>query len=123
MANEIGFWSEDWGEIRSASQTDPLPVTEIQRPVRTYVRPQIVVSTTVPTKIVSGDPNRRSVTITNITGTQNLFWSHDKNVTTSNGDLIGSTSGAYLSIDTTGEVWCLAATSAQTVSVVEQVYE
>lgn len=61
---------------------------------------------------------RRNVTITNITGTQQIYCS-GTTATTNNGQLIPAVIGASWNVSTTAAINCIAVTGAQTVSVSE----
>ena len=61
---------------------------------------------------------RRNVTITNITGTQQIYCS-GTTATTGNGQLIPAVVGASWNTSTTAAINCIAVTGAQTVSVAE----
>lgn len=70
------------------------------------------------TAVVAARALRRSVTITNVTGTQQVFCS-GTTATTGNGQLIPAVVGASWNVSTTAAIRCIALTGAQTVSVSE----
>lgn len=74
--------------------------------------------TTSSTATAAARALRRSVTITNVTGTQQVYCSGTV-ATTANGQLIPATVGASFTVSTTAAINCIAVTSAQTVSVAE----
>lgn len=74
--------------------------------------------TTSNTATVAARSGRRSVTITNITGTQPIYCS-GTTATTANGQYIPAVAGANFTVSTSAAINCIAVTSAQTVSVGE----
>jgi hypothetical protein len=78
---------------------------------------QVSVSTT-DTATVAARIGRRSVTITNITGTQQVYCSNTT-ATTANGQLIPAVVGANWTVSTAAAIRCISVTGAQTVSVAE----
>lgn len=70
------------------------------------------------TAVVAARALRRSVTITNVTGTQDLYCSNTT-ATTANGQIIPGVKGASWNISTTAAIRCIAVTGAQTVSIAE----
>lgn len=74
--------------------------------------------TTSNTSTVSARSGRRSVTITNITGTQPIYCS-GTTATTANGQYIPAVAGANYTVSTAAAINCIAVSSAQTVSVAE----
>lgn len=70
------------------------------------------------TSVVAARALRRSVTITNITGTQQVFCSGTV-ATAGNGQLIPAIVGANWTVSTTAAINCIAITGAQTVSTAE----
>lgn len=70
------------------------------------------------TAVVAARALRRSVTITNVTGTQDVYCSNTT-ATTANGQIIPGVKGASWNTSTTAAVRCIAVTGAQTVSVAE----
>lgn len=77
-----------------------------------------VTVTTSSTSVVAARALRRSVTITNITGTQQVYCS-GTTATTGNGQLIPAVVGANWTVSTTAAINCIAVTSSQTVSTAE----
>lgn len=74
--------------------------------------------TTSSTSTVAARSGRRSVTITNITGTQPIYCS-GTTATTANGQYIPAVAGANYTVSTAAAINCIAVSSAQTVSVAE----
>jgi len=70
------------------------------------------------TLAVAARANRRAVTITNITGTQQIFCS-ETTATLINGQLIPAVVGANFTFPYSGIINCIASTGAQTVSITE----
>lgn len=70
------------------------------------------------TAVVAARALRRSVTITNVTGTQDVFCSNTT-ATTANGQIIPGVKGASWVTSTTAAIRCIAVTGAQTVSTSE----
>lgn len=79
---------------------------------------QVSVATSA-TLVAPSRPTRLNVRITQITGTQQVFCGPTNGVTLANGQLVGALPRDSFDIDTRAEVWCIASTSAQTVSVAE----
>lgn len=77
-----------------------------------------VTVTTSSTSVVAARALRRSVTITNITGTQQVYCS-GTTATTGNGQLIPAVVGASWNVSTTAAINCIAISSSQTVSTSE----
>lgn len=77
-----------------------------------------VTVTTSSTSTAAARALRRSVTITNITGTQQVYCS-GTTATTGNGQLIPAVVGASWTVSTAAAVNCIAVSSSQTVSVAE----
>lgn len=61
---------------------------------------------------------RRSITIQNITGTQQVYC-NQTTATTANGVLLPAVAGSSITLNTTSAVRCIAVTGAQTVAIVE----
>lgn len=78
---------------------------------------QVSVLTTA-TQIVAARAGRNAITITNITGAQQIFVG-PAGVTAANGALIPATVGASATIPTSAAVFGIALTAAQTVSALE----
>lgn len=70
------------------------------------------------TLLVAARANRRSVTITNITGAQPIYVG-GSGVTVATGDFIPGTAGSSKTYPTTAALYGTSPTAAQTVSVVE----
>jgi hypothetical protein len=82
-----------------------------------FATSQVSVATSS-TVTVAARTGRRSVTITNITGTQPVYCS-GTTATTANGQYIPAVAGANFTVSTSAAINCIASTSAQTVSVAE----
>jgi len=78
---------------------------------------QVSVATTA-TQIVAARAGRNAVTITNITGAQQVYVGA-AGVTAANGALIPATVGASITVPTSAAVFGIALTAAQTVSALE----
>lgn len=70
------------------------------------------------TAVVAARALRRSVTIQQITGTQNVFC-NQTTATTANGVVLPATVGSSITFNTTSAIRCIAVTGAQTVAVAE----
>lgn len=68
--------------------------------------------------VAAARTGRRSVTITNITGTS-IIYCGNTGVTTSTGAYIALSAGSNLTLNTTAAVFCTVAATTQTVSVAE----
>ncbi len=77
-----------------------------------------VTVTTASTSVVAARALRRNVTITNVTGTQQVYCS-GTTATTANGQLIPAVVGASWNVSTTAAINCIAVSSSQTVSTSE----
>lgn len=82
-----------------------------------YTTGQVTV-TTSSTATAAVRALRRSVTITNITGAQQVYCS-GTTATSSNGQLIPAVVGANITVSTTAAINCIALVASQTVSVAE----
>ena len=83
---------------------------------------QVSVATSV-TRIVGANPYRKSIKITNVTGTQLIYIGFSNAVSSTTGDYLHSSAGSNTTLAVYGEIWGIAAVSAQTVSVLEEEYE
>ena len=83
---------------------------------------QVSVATTV-TRIAGANPWRKSIKITNVTGSQLVWIGFSNAVTTSTGDYLHSAAGSNTTLAVSGEIWGIASTGAQTVSVLEEEFE
>ena len=100
---------------------EPIPVKEsIHKVVGSTA--QVSVGTTA-TRIATANPYRKSIKITNVTGTQLVYIGFTNAVTTSTGDYLHSAAGSNTTLAVYGEIWGIAVTGAQTVSVMEEEYE
>ena len=114
----------DGEEVVETSIQDPFPFRNMnERSLRTTVLPQVAISITVPTRICPANPSRRSVKVTNVTGSNIVWIGEDSSVTATTGDYLHSGIGSNNVYWGTGELWGLAVTAAQTVSVAEDVYD
>lgn len=78
------------------------------------------ISPAAATQLVAARANRRSVTITNITGTQPVYVLTSNAITgATTGAFIPGTAGASLTLPTTAAIFGTSPTAAQTVSVLE----
>lgn len=68
--------------------------------------------------VASARALRRSITITNVTGTSAAFCGNT-GVTTSTGAYLGATAGSSITLNTTAAVFCTVAATTQTVAVAE----
>lgn len=107
------------GGCTAVSTADPMPVDSSSSSATgtNFTTSQVSVTTTS-TLTVAARTSRKSVTITNITGTQPIYCS-GTTATTANGQYIPAVAGANYTVSTTAAVNCIASTSAQTVSVAE----
>lgn len=106
---------------------NPLPVSvlaDVQTQairINTSIPAQVVVSTSVPTLIAPANPNRRSLLLTNLTGTQicHLLNANTVAAGTSRAILTG-VAGSNMTVYAKDAVWGLSAVAAQTVLVWEE---
>jgi|SRR5579862_621292 len=70
------------------------------------------------TLISAANPNRSTICITNM-GTTDVYIGFTSGVTTSTGDLLAGTKGAFIAVDTQTDVYAIVATGSQTVSYSE----
>lgn len=78
------------------------------------------VSPAAATLLVAARPGRRSVTLTNITGTQDIYIVPDNRTTgVSTGFLLAGTKGASLTLATNAALYGTSPTAAQTIGVME----
>ena len=106
-------------QIDRANQ--PIPVEDAIRHVVGRTE-QISVATTV-TRIAGANPWRKSIKITNVTGSQLVWIGFSNGVSTTTGDYLHSAAGSNTTLAVNGEIWGIAVTSAQTVSLMEEEYE
>ena len=83
---------------------------------------QVSVGTSA-TRIAGGNSYRKSIKITNVTGTQIIYLGFSNGVSSSTGDYLHSAAGSNTTLAVSGEVWGIAITGAQTVSVMEEEYD
>ena len=86
---------------------------------RTY---QVAVATSGGTLIASENPNRRSILITNVTGTQPTYYGFGSAPTATNGGYLHSAAGSNVELNTQLAIWGLSITAAQTLTVTEEEY-
>lgn len=84
----------------------------------TLATAQVSVNTTA-TLIAAARSGRNAITVTNITGAQQVFIGATAGVTTATGTLLPATVGASITLPYAGAVYGIASTAAQTVSVAE----
>lgn len=75
--------------------------------------------TTASTTVAAVRALRRSITITNITGTQQIYCVGNTTATSATGQLIPAVVGASWNVSTTSAINCIAVTGSQTVSTAE----
>lgn len=109
-----------------ASATRPLYTTSVGQGGSTgtsgfanFATSQVVANTSTANQLVAARTGRGAVTITNITGAQQVFLGTSAAVTTGTGTLLPATVGASITIPTTAAIFGISATAAQTVSILE----
>ena len=115
------FRNEDDREHAEVSDLHPLP-TMVKNDPTVRIRgttKQVSVATTA-TLIAAGNVYRRSIKITNVTGTQLIYLGFDAAVATTTGDYLHSAAGSNTTLYSTDPIWGIAVTGAQTVSVMEE---
>ena len=100
---------------------EPIPVAETLRNVVGSTS-QVSVATTV-TLIASANPYRKSIKITNVTGTQLVWIGFTNAVSSTTGDYLHSVAGSNTTLAVSGQIWGIAATGAQTVSILEEEFD
>mgnify|MGYP001592156043 CR=1 FL=1 len=80
---------------------------------------QVSVGTTA-TLIRQANARRYEILVSQITGTQIVYLGRNSSVSASNGQYLGALAGNSFTTRYKGEVWGIAATSAQTVSWAEE---
>ncbi len=108
-----------------ATEDEPYPVRVVQDVQSENVvgtTGQVSVATTA-TMIRPGNPFRRSVKLTQITGTQIVYLGFTSAVLTTTGDYFANTAGSTITIYAKGEIWGISAVSAQTVSWMEEEFD
>ena len=110
----------DGQSYNDVDDDNPLPVKVVTDAAQSddILTGQVSVGTTM-TLIVAANPARKSVLITNITGTQ-VIYVGPLGVTTSNGSYLHSAAGSNVTINTKAAVYGIAVTAAQTVSYLEE---
>lgn len=79
---------------------------------------QVAAPTGTPTQIVAARAGRAGVTLTNITGAQQVYVGAS-GVTAATGTLLPATVGASLTIPTQAAIFAISVTAAQTVAILE----
>lgn len=100
-----------------ASKSEPFPVELPDRNVSLSTK-QVSVATTV-TLLALANASRRSIKITNITGTAAVYIGA-VDVATGSGDYLATGTGSYVVYTNKGAIYALVATTAQTVAVAEE---
>ena len=100
---------------------NPLPVTLIDTPLKTVKGRtwQVSVATSA-TLIAEANTRRKSIKITNLTGTQLIYIGFDATVISTTGDYLHSSDGSDTTTAATDTIYGIAAVSAQTVTVMEE---
>jgi hypothetical protein len=125
MANDVRLRFHDGQAYIEAGPSDPYPVRVVSNPedgeldFRTY---QVAVSEATATLIIGANQKRRTVLLTNKTGTQICYFSTDATVSATNGGYIAAAAGSSVTLSTTKAVWGLSVTAAQTLAVTEEFY-
>ena len=99
----------------------PIEIMESVKPVVGNTS-QVSVGTTA-TRIASANRYRKSLKITQITGTQIVYIGFTNAVSTSTGDYLHSAAGSNTTLAVQDEVWGIAVTGAQSVSIMEEEYD
>ena len=108
-----------------ASNEEPYPVKVLSDPQSRNVigsTSQVAVGTTA-TLIAPANPNRRSILLTGITGTQITYIGFTNSVSSTTGHYVPASVGANVTIFAKGAIFGIAASSAQTFSVLEEEIE
>ena len=100
---------------------EPIPVFEALRGI--VGRTEQVSVGTVATLIAPANPHRKSLKITNVTGTQIVYLGFTNGVSSSTGDYLHSAAGSNTTIDCKDQIWGIAITGAQTVTIMETEWE
>jgi hypothetical protein len=79
---------------------------------------QVSVDNSGTTLIVAANPTRQAVIITNL-GTNDVYIGYASGVTTSTGDILVGTKGAFVTIPTTAALYGVVSSTSQSVSVME----
>ena len=106
-------------QIDRANQ--PIPVEDAIRHVVGRTE-QVSVGTAV-TLIAGANPWRKSIKITNVTGTQLIYLGFSNAVSATTGDYLHSAAGSNTTLAVQGQIWGIAVTGAQTISLMEEEYE
>ena len=108
----------------TATEEDPYPVrvmSDVQSRNVTGRTGQVSVATTA-TLIVPANASRRSLKLTQITGTQIVYIGFTPAVSSTTGDYFSNVAGSTMTIYAKGAMYGIAASSAQTVSWMEEEY-
>lgn len=84
--------------------------------------PQVAPTTAAALKLCDANPLRRSILITNTTGSGVIWYDFKDNVTAATGAFIGGTIGSNVTLFTKGAVWAISVTATQTISIWEESY-
>ena len=108
----------------TASNEDPYPVKvmqDLQSANIVGTTRQVSVATTT-TLIAPANPRRRSILITMITGTQIVYYGFTPLLVAGSGGYLHSSAGSSVTTYAKGEIYAIAITGAQTVSITEEVW-
>lgn len=119
LPTNLYFSPDGSEEPEGVSSSNPLPARIVDQPV-TFRTGQVSVATTA-TQIVGANSKRKSIKITNVTGTQVVYLGPNQLVSTGNGDYLHSVAGSNTSLSASDEIWGIAVTAAQTVSWMEDI--
>lgn len=116
----LGVDRYEQGEFTDVSRQTPFPV-EVLAPINdiTATAKQVVVNTTA-TLIAEANPHRVSIMLTTITGAQITYVGFSSSVAATNGDYFAAVAGVIKTYSTKDAIWGIAASAAQTLSVVEE---
>lgn len=112
----VAFSDRD-GQPQTVDPWNPLPVHETRK-VHGFTK-QVALSAT-PVRIAGANPARKSIKITNVTGTLACLigFEGSANLPTQ-GDFLAASAGSNIVTDACNEIWGVS-TAAQTVSVLEE---
>ena len=115
LAIRAGPAEDDYEEVTIRT---PLPVVTREGTCvgATY---QVAVATTA-TLIAPANPRRKSIKITNKTGTQILYLGFAADVSSSNGDYLAASAGSSMTLSAKQPIYGIAISGAQTVTVLEE---
>lgn len=95
----------------------PCATPVYETPATSGVTGQISLNAVQAQRIISSNPNRRSIKITNL-GTEDVYIAFGQNASTITGDLLVGVKGAFVVIPATLEIWAIA-TGAVMISYME----